>query len=94
MEKENLIPESLTEEELMVREDRCRKSIKTVGKAVFMRLLVTGILLWVTLQPGMELWIVGLMVFVLIITISGLLPLGRELRKKYRELKEILAKFE
>lgn len=86
--------ETFTEEELMDREEQCRKSIKTVGKAIFMRLFVTGLLIFVVFRAGMELWVLGLMVFVLIINLSGLMPLGLELRKKCRELKEILDAYE
>ena len=89
MENENL----LSEEELMEREERCRKSIKTVGKAVFMRLFVSGLLIWVALQTGMELWAIGMLAVVLIINLSGLLPLCMELKKKHRELKEIIAQY-
>ena len=32
-----------TEDELMAAEEKCRKAIKTVAKAVFMRLFVTGL---------------------------------------------------
>ena len=55
-----------------------------------MRLLVTGILLWVLLQSSMEIWIVGLMAFVLIINLTGLFPLVSEWKKQRLKLKEIL----
>ena len=90
MENENL----LSEEELMEREERCRKSIKTVGKAVFMRLFVSGLLIWVALQTGMELWVIGMLAVVLIINLSGMLPLTAELRKQRRLLKEIMDQYE
>lgn len=86
MENENLAPEMDSFE----REERCRKAIRTVSKAIFMRLFVTVILVWALLQTSLELWVIGLMVFVLIINLSGLLPLGAELKKQRKELKEIL----
>lgn len=86
MEQENLTPEMDSFE----REERCRKAIRTVSKAILMRLFVTVILVWALLQTSLELWVIGLMAFVLIINLSGLLPLGAELKKQRKELKEIL----
>lgn len=90
MEKENLPPE----EDSFEREERCRKAIKTVRKAIFMRLLVTAILIRAVLQAHMELWVIGLMAFVLIINLTGLLPLISELKKRRKELKAIIAEEE
>ena len=83
-----------TENELMEREEKCRKDLKTVAKAIAMRLFVTGLLIWVVFQTSMELWIIGLMAFVLLINLSGLLPLGAELKKCTRELKSIMDQYE
>lgn len=83
-----------SEEELMEQEEKCRKALKTVGKAIIMRLFVTGLLLWILFQTGMELWILGLMVFVLLVNLSGLLPLGAELKKRIRELRSIMELYE
>ena len=87
MENEDLTPEMDSFE----REERCRKAIRTVAKAIFMRVFVTVILAWALLQTSLELWVIGLMAFVLIINLSGLLPLVAELKKRRKELKEILA---
>lgn len=43
---------------------------------------------------GMQLWVIGMMVFVLIINLAGMLPLVQELKKQRRILKEILAEEE
>ena len=86
MEQENLTPEMDSFE----REERCRKAIRTVSKAILMRLFVTVILVSAPLQTGPELWVIGLIAFVLVINLSGLLPLGTELKKQRKELKEIL----
>ena len=86
--------EKFSEEELMDREERCKKALKTVGKAIFMRLFVTAVLIWVVFQTNMEVWVVGLIVFVMIINLSGLLPLSLEMKKKYGELKQILDFYE
>jgi len=83
-----------TEDELMEQEEKCRKALKTVGKAIFMRLFVALLLVWIVFQTGMDLWIIGLMVFVLLINLSGLLPLGAELKKRIRELRSIMEQYE
>ncbi len=76
------------------REEKCRRALKTVSKAIFMRLFVTVLLVWVVFQTGMELWILGLMALVLVINLSGVLPLVTEWKKRRRELKTILAEEE
>ena len=91
MERDTLRP---TEDELMEREEKCRKAMKTVGKAIFMRIFVTGLLIWVVVQTSMELWIIGLMAFVMIINVSGLFPLVLEWKKRFRELKSIMEQYE
>lgn len=85
---------NFSEEELMDREERCKKAMKTVGKAIFMRLFVTAVLIWIVFQTNMEVWVVGLIVLVMIINLSGLLPLSLEMKKKYGELKQILDLYE
>ena len=83
--------EKMTQEpDIYDREDQCRKAIRTVGKAVFMRLLVTALLIFVLIGNGMQGWVIGLIVFVLIINLTGMLPLVHELRKQRKLLKEIL----
>ena len=89
MEKE-LCP---TEDELMEREDKCRKALKTVGKAIFMRLFVTALVVWIVIQNGMEFWVMGLMLFVLLINLGGLLPLCGELKKRILELRSIMDQY-
>ena len=78
MADEKLTPEP----DIYDREDQCRKAIRTVGKAVFMRLLVTALLIFVLIGNGMQGWVIGLIVFVLIINLTGMLPLVQELRKQ------------
>ena len=78
------------EMDILYREERCRKALKTVSKAVMMRILVTALLLWTVFQTAMELWIVGLILFVVIINLAGMLPLIGEWKKQRVILKEIL----
>ena len=91
MEEEILRP---SEDELMEREEKCRKARKTVTKAIAMRLFVTVLLVWILFQTAMELWVIGLMIFVMLINLSGLLPLIAELKKQNRLLKEIMDQYE
>ena len=90
MENENLTPEVPQEDDWFQREERCRKNIKTVSRAIFMRLFVTALLVWVLFQTSMELWVIGLLCFVMIINLTGLLPLFAEWKKRRTELKRIL----
>lgn len=94
MENKNLTPEETPEEDSFDREDRCRKAMKTVSKAIFMRLFVMALLIWAMLQADMELWVIGIIALVLVINLSGMLPLWAELKKRRKELKEILAEEE
>ena len=93
MENENLTPET-PEPDILQREERCRKALKTVAKAIFMRLFVMAILIWTALTNGMELWVIGLMVLVCIINLTGILPLYQEWKKQRRILKDIIAEDE
>lgn len=88
---EDLIPDSPKELDILEQEDQCRKVLRTVGKAVFIRLFVAGILILAMFTTSMEIWVVGLMVFALVINLTGMLPLILEWRKQLGILKEILA---
>ena len=91
MEEQYIRP---TEDELIAQEEKCRKSMRPVAKAVFMRIFVMALLVWAMIQATMELWIVGIVVFVMLITLAGMLPLIREWNKQRKKLKEILDQYE
>ena len=76
--------------DLLEREERCQKAMKTVTKAIFMRMAVTGLLVWVIVSRVRELWVVGLMLLVLLINVTGSLPLIAELKKRRIEWKNLL----
>ena len=76
--------------DLLEREERCRKAIRAVTKAIAMRLLVCGLLLWVVLRSDLDLWIIGLMLLVTLINLSGILPLASELKKQRAVWKQLL----
>lgn len=86
------IPDS--EMDSLEREERCRKAIKTIARAIVMRFLVMGLLCWAVFSAEFALWSAGLVLFVLIINLSGLIPLGVELKKRCKELKRIIAEAE
>ena len=76
--------------DLPEREERCQKAMKTVAKAIFMRLVISGLLVWVIVSRVRELWVVGLMLLVLLINVTGSLPLIAELKKRRIEWKNLL----
>ena len=85
MEKEDI---------LMEQEENCRKGLKTLRMALLMRLFVLGLLVYILFRGGMQLWILGLMLFVTIITVAGALPLVTEWKKQRKKLQEILDQYE
>ena len=76
--------------DLYDREEQCQRAMKTVARACLMRLLVTAVLIFVLIKaPGSALlW--GLVGFVLLINLGGMLPLLAELRKRRREYRQLL----
>ena len=91
MEQESVKP---SEDALMEQEEICRKGLKTLAKALFMRVFVLALLIFILLQGNMELWVIGLVLFVLIITLAGALPLVSEWKKQRRKLREIIDQYE
>ena len=90
MEKELFDLEPKENMSLLEREERCRKAMKAVGKAIFMRLVVSAILIWAVMRAPMDVWVVGLMLLVLLINLTGILPLAAELKKRRAEWKQLL----
>jgi Flp pilus assembly protein TadB len=91
MEKESAKP---SEDALMEQEENCRKGLKTLGKALFMRLFILILLVFILFQGNMELWVIGLMIFVMLITLAGALPLVSEWKKQRKKLREIMEQYE
>lgn len=81
-------------EDLLEREERCQKAMKTVGKAIFMRAVICGLLIWVIISSVREIWVAGLILLVLLINVTGSLPLIAELKKRRAEWKQLLAEEE
>ena len=53
--------------DLPEREERCQKAMKAVTKALFMRLVICGLLIWILFQTTMEIWVTGMMLLVLLL---------------------------
>ena len=79
------------EQDWFERENRCRKSLRTVMKALMIRILATAILIWALICTDMDIWVVGLIILVLLINLTGLLPLLSEWKKQRIKLKQILS---
>ena len=91
MEKELFDLEPKENMTLLEREERCQKAMKAVGKAIFMRLVVSAILIWAVMRAPMDVWVVGLMLLVLLINLTGILPLAAEMKKRRAEWKQLLS---
>ena len=72
------------------RQERCQKAIKVIVKAIAMRLFVFAILILAVIRSGMPLWAAGLMALVMVINLTGTLPLISELKKRRLEWKQLL----
>lgn len=84
----------LQQPNILEREERCRKNLKTVSRAIFMRLVVSCILIFIAVKLSTEIWVAGLMGLVLLINLSGILPLFSEWKKQRTILKDIIAEDE
>lgn len=82
--------EPVEERDLLEREERCRKAMKAVTKAIVMRLVICALLIWVVIRTELALWTVGLMLLVMLINVTGMLPLVTELKKRKLEWKALL----
>jgi len=76
--------------DILEREERCQKAIRTIAKAIIMRLLICGLLIWIVLRTDMEIWVAGLMLLVMLMNVTGILPLAVELKKRRAEWKALL----
>ena len=85
MDNENLTPE----EDVYDREDRCRR-VKNVTKAIVMRLVVVALVIWAFTRAETNPWLIGLMLLVVLITVSSLPILLKELNARRKELKALI----
>lgn len=90
MEKDLFDWEPGLQRNLLEREERCQKSMRAVTKALVMRLVICVLLIWVVLKTPMDPWVIGLMLLVMIINLTGTIPLVSELKKRRAEWKQLL----
>ena len=87
---ENFILDSLSEMDPYDREERCRKTIRTLLKAVVMRIAAGVLLAVAVIRANAAPIAMGLTGFALLLILSGLIPLVRELKKQKGVLDECL----
>ena len=87
---EDFILGSLSDMDPYDREERCRKTMRTLLRAIVIR-VAAGVLLAVAMvRVGASSLALGLTGFALLLILSGLFPLTRELKKQKDILKDCL----
>ena len=89
MENENPNLPEVPEMDIYEREEQCSRALKQVAKACVMRVVVTGLLLFVLLCEQRALWFWGLLGLVMLLNLAGLLPLLGEVKRRLQELKQL-----
>ena len=87
---EDFILGSLSDMDPYDREERCRKTIRTLLRAIMIRVAAGVLLAVAVVRAGASSVALGLTGFALLLILSGLLPLTMELRKQKRILKKCL----
>lgn len=77
--------------ELFAKEEKCQKAIRTVRRAVLMRLVVTAVLVWAMILSAGEALAIGLLLLALVLNLTSALPLVAEWKKQHARLKELIA---
>ena len=91
MAETDFFPEQNPDMDPYDREERCMKAIRTLLKAVIMRIAAGALLVFAVVRAGAAPVAVGLAVFALVIILSGMVPLILELKKQLVLRKELLA---
>lgn len=71
------------------REEKCRRTLKAIGRAIGMRMAVVVLLILACLRAPSP-WVVGIVALTAIISLAALPPLLKEWKLRRAELKEIL----
>ena len=79
---EDFILDSLSVMDPYDREERCRKTIRTLLKAIVMRIAAGVLLAVAVIRANAAPIAMGLTGFALLLILSGLIPLVRELKKQ------------
>ncbi len=77
--------------ELFAQEEKCQKAIRTVRRAVLMRLVVAAVLVWAMILSAGEALAIGLLLLALVLNLTSALPLVAEWKKQHARLKELIA---
>ena len=91
MEEYELRP---SEDELMELEENCRKNLRTLYKAVLMRVVIVVLLVVMVFRVPGNPWVLAIMALVVIINLVTFFPILKELQKQYRTLAEIMDQYE
>ena len=73
------------------REERCRKAIRTLLKAIAMRVAAGVLLIVAVIRAGAAPIALGLSAFAMVIIVTGVLPLIREMKKQRALINECIA---
>ena len=82
--------DSLSDMDPYDREERCRKTIRTLLRAIIIRVAAGVLLAVAVVRASVSLMALGLTGFALLLILTGLFPLTMELKKQKRILKECL----
>lgn len=86
--------DNFAQEDIYEQEEKCQKAMKTVAKAIFMRLVITILMIWIVISNPEQIWSWGLAAFVLLINTIGSIPLVQEYRKQRQRLNDLIAQEE
>ena len=87
---EDFILDSLSDMDPYDREERCRKTIRTLLRAIIVRIAAGALLAVAVVRAGVSSVALGLIGFALLLILSGLFPLTMELKKQKDILKDCL----
>lgn len=87
---DDFILDSLSDMDPYDREERCRKTMRTLIKAIAMRVLAGILLVAGVVCAGAAPIALGLSAFALLVILAGAVPLIQEFRKQTRLLKVCL----
>ena len=81
---------NLSQDEVFEQEEKCQKAIRTVIKAIFMRLVVSVLMVWIVICNPSQIWAWGVSALVLLINLVGCMPLVQEYRKQKQLLRMLI----
>ncbi len=94
MDYEELFSEPDPNADVFQREESCRKTLKTVGKAIFMRVFVMALLGLVVIKAETGIVFLVILALLALMNLGGMLPLIQEWKNRRAELQNILKEME